>query len=244
MQGCILQDYEQFQQAAAVFEEAANLADEGTEEDAEIRVSWSECLLRLGRYAEALDALQPAGDSANVLLCRAEAHYYLRQFDKARELVETVLPLKPDDVDVITVAVRVFEQARDYDRGIDLVQAALEREPMNIRLLSSAADVYGAAGQLDDAQQFREKAAATGRLQHRFSQLHQEAIKDVNNALLRLELGQLAEQLGKLQIAQTWYEAAFGMAPDNQEVQNEWERFQKAHAATLSNRNATTSPRP
>lgn len=229
MKASILQDYEQFQVAAAVFEQAAQLCDPGSKSDIAIRSGWSECLLRLGRYREALATVEGLPSIPTIDIRKAEAYYFLRQYKKSQQLVDPLLASHPNDVGLVTVAVRLFEHSGEYDRGIDLVTAALKQDPYNIRLQSSAADIFGACGMLENAREYRELAASTGELQHRFSQLHQKAVKEVNNAALRLELAQVAEQLGKLLIARTWFEAALGMAPEDQHIQSEWARFKRDH---------------
>lgn len=229
MKAEILKDYEQFQVAATVFAEAADLVPPKTQGQQDVRVGWAECLLRLGRYQEALDVLAPLSAAAVVEVRRAEALYFLRQYDQARLRLNPVLPTVPYDVDAVTLAVRLYEQQQDYDAGMRLVEAALLRDPRNIRLLSSAADVFGAGGQLDAAASFRERAAETAVLQQEFSRLHQAAVHDLEDAGLRLQLASVAEQLGKLQIARTWLEAALGLSPQDAQVQQAWADFQQQH---------------
>lgn len=235
MKASILQDYEQFQVAATVFAEAAELADPNSPADISIRSGWSECLLRLGKYQEALSVVEALSSTAEIDIKKAEALYFLRQYEPAQQLVDRLLPTHSENVGLVAVAVRLFEHTEEYDRGIELVLAALKISPHNIRLQSSAADIFGAAGELAKAREYRELAAKTGELQQRFSQLHQTAVKDVNNAALRLELAQVAEMLGKLKIARTWYEAAIGMAPDDPQIQTQWTRFQQDHVEVFLN---------
>lgn len=230
MQGEILKDYEQFQLATKAFAVAADLAVAGTTGEQDVRVGWSECLVRLGRYSEALNVLKPLQATPVVLVRRAQAHYFLREYDQARTLIEAVLPQMSGDIDAVTLAVSLYEQQQDYSAGMQLISSALQRQPRNIRLLSAAADVFGADGKQDQAVAYRARAAAIAELQQRFSQLHQAAVQDINDVSLRLQLADVAGQLGKPQIARTWLEAAVGMAPQDQAVQQAWTAFQATHA--------------
>lgn len=230
MKGEILKDYEQFQLATGAFSAAADLAVAGSTGEEDVRVGWSECLVRLGRYSEALDVLKPLQATPVVMVRRAQACYFLRQYDEARTMIEAVLPQMSDDIDAVTLAVSLYEQERDYSAGMQLISSALKRQPRNIRLLSAAADVFGAAGQQEQAAGFRERSASIAELQQRFSELHQAAVQDIDDVGLRLQLADVAEQLGKPRIARTWLEAAVGMAPQDDAVQQAWTTFREAHA--------------
>lgn len=230
MKGEILKDYEQFQLATGAFSAAADLAVTGSTGEEDVRVGWSECLVRLGQYKDALNVLNPLQATPVVMVRRAQACYFLRQYDEARTLIEAVLPQMSDDIDAVTLAVSLYEQEQDYSAGMQLITSALQQQPRNIRLLSAAADVFGAAGRQEQAAGFRERSAVIAELQQRFSELHQAAVQDIEDVSLRLQLADVAVQLGKPQIARTWLEAAVGMAPQDEAVQNAWTAFQAAHA--------------
>lgn len=241
MKAEILKDYEQFQVAASAFEAGAELAPSGSEGEHDVRTGWSECLLRLGRHEEALAALQPLQLSPVVAVRRAEAYYFLRKYEISRRLLEPVLPDRIFDVDAVTLAVRLYEQEENYSAGMRLIQEALDVQPKNVRLLSSAADVFGAGGQREQATEFRELAAELAELQQEFSELHQAAVQDLDDAGLRVRLAEIAVRLGKPKIARTWLEAAVGMEPQNEEVQNSWRQFRENHPEVFSESASTST---
>lgn len=229
MQATILQDFERFGDSATAFEQAARLVTPNTTVADEILAGWGDCLVRLRRFQEALDAMTAARPWPDILARRAQAHFSLRKFDEARKLAEQALLEAPNHPEAVIVAAQLYEQSSEFERGITLLEEALKQYPMDLRLHNRMADIQGSAGRTEEALIHRNRAGEIAELRAAFSEAHQAAIRDVSNAELRLRLAEIAEKLGETDIAGNWYQAALGMSPGNTQIRQQWQRFQSTY---------------
>lgn len=242
MQATILQDFERFADSAIAFEQAARLVPKGTTVADEILAGWGDCLVRLRRYQEALNAMETARSWPDILARRAQACFSLRRFEAAKKLAEQVLVEVPLHPEAVIVAAQVYEQAGEFERSINLLQETLRKHPHDLRLDHRLADVLGSAGRAADALFHRNRAGEIAKLRAAFSEAHQAAIRDVTNAELRLQLGELAEKLGETDIARNWYQAALGMSPGNLQIQQQWQQFQARYPPAYRSEPAAPGP--
>ena len=225
MQATILQDFERFADSAIAFEQAARLAPKGTAVEDEILAGWGDCLVRLRRFQEALNAMETARPWPDILARRAQACFSLRRFEEAKKLAEQALSEAPLHPEAVIAAAQVYELTGETDRSLNLLQASLRKHPDDLRLHHRLADVLGSAGRAEDARVHRNRAGEIAELRAAFSEAHQDAIRDVTNAELRLQLGVLAEKLGETDIARNWYQAALGMSPGDFNIQQQVQQF-------------------
>jgi len=110
-------------------------------------------------------------------------------------------------------------ESGDAAAAVEVLKKAVEAYPKEWRPRYSLAMAYKRLG--DDAQ-------ATGQLKlveevrelrDRFTKLHNQALKDTDNADLRYQLGVAAQQLDKPLLAISWFQAALALQPDHQQAQ-------------------------
>jgi tetratricopeptide (TPR) repeat protein len=244
MQATILQDFERFGDAALAYEKAARLAPSGTTVADEILAGWGDCLVRLRRYQEALDAMQAGRSWPDILARRAQANFSLRRYNEAIALAEQTLVDSPLHPEAVIVAAQVYERTGELDRSISLLQQTVEKHPYDLRLHHRLADVLGSAGRPDEALNHRNRAGELAKLRAEFAEAHQAAIRETSNAELRLQLGTLAEKLGETEIARNWYQAALGMSPGNKQIQQQWQQFQSQHPLAPKAKQYSPVPQP
>jgi tetratricopeptide (TPR) repeat protein len=229
MEASILHDFERFEDAALAYEEAAKRVPQDSPAIDEILVGWGECLVRLRRHAEALDAMEPASRGPEVDAQRAVALFALRQTDAAQEAAESALTRRPHLPEAVAVAAQCYEHKGDVDRGIDLLRDAAELHPHELELHLRLADMLGANGQVAAALEHRSMAATISEYRRDFSHKQQALVHNDDDANLRFEIAQLAEQLGKIEIARSWLRAAVGMASATDEIRSYRQNFQERH---------------
>jgi len=127
------------------------------------------------------------------------------------------------------VAAQCYEHNGDVERGIALLQEAADVHPHELELHLRLADMLSADGQVDAALEHRTTAATISAYRRDFSHKQQALVHNDEDANLRFEIAQLAEQLGKIEIARSWLHAAVGMASVTDEIRSFWQQFQKRH---------------
>ena len=229
MEASILHDFERFEDAAIAYEEAAKRVPQDSPARDEILVGWGECLVRLRRHAEAIEAMDPASSGPEVDAQRSVALFALRQPDAALRAAESALTRQPHHPEAVAVASQCYERNGDVERGIALLREAADLHPHELEVHLRLADMLGANGQLDAALEHRTIAATISEYRRDFSHMQQAMVHNDDDANLRFEIAQLAEQLGKIEIARSWLRAAVGMASATDEIRSFWQQFHERH---------------
>ncbi|MGB4710018.1 MAG: tetratricopeptide repeat protein [Fuerstiella sp.] len=229
MQASILHDFERFEDAALAYEQAALRLDGASIVRDEVLAGWGACLIRLRRHEQALRVMQPAGHWPEVETQRALAHFALRHHDAALTAAESALKELPLHPEAAAVAAQCYELAGNVAKGISLLQQAAAKHPYELELQLRLADMLGADGQTEAALQHRQLAGQITDYRRDFSHKQQALIHDDDDPQLRFEIGQLAEKLGKIDIARSWFKAAVGMTNASEEIRSYWQQFQAMH---------------
>jgi tetratricopeptide (TPR) repeat protein len=234
MQASILFDFERFDDAAVAYERAAERLSHVSSVKNELLAGWGKCLVRLRRYQAALDVMKLAEDHPEIQTQRAVALFALGQRAEAEERAASALRDLPSHPPAVQVAAQCYELNGRTAEGIDLLQQALDEHPHELELHVRLAEMLSASGQPDAALRHREMVATISDARREFSQRQQALVHDVDNATLRLEIAQLAERLGKIELARSWLRASAGMTSATDEVRASWEQFQQRHPAQRS----------
>ena len=142
---------------------------------------------------------------------------------------ESALTRQPHHPEAVGVAAHCYERNGDVERGIALRREAANLHPHELEVHLRLADMLGANGQLDAALEHRTIAATISEYRRDFSHMQQAMVHNDDDANLRFEIAQLAEQLGKIEIARSWLRAAVGMASATDEIRSFWQQFQERH---------------
>ncbi|MCP4788033.1 MAG: tetratricopeptide repeat protein [Fuerstiella sp.] len=229
MQASILHDFERFGDAALAYEQAAKRITKASTVRDEVLAGWGACLVRLRRHKEALEVLKPAASWPDIETQRAVALFELRQPDAALKAAETALRQQPLHPDATTVAARCYELAGDVEKGIALLQESAAQHPLELELHLRLADMLSANAQPERGLEHRKTAAKISDYRRDFSHKQQALVHNDNDATLRFEIAELAEKLGKIEIARSWLRAAAGMTTATEEIRSYWQQFQERH---------------
>jgi len=239
-QAMILHDFELYDEALIQWNAAIDRAKLDPKFLAYCQLRKGECLIRLRRYDEAcvtLAAIHPdptgiAADglpaeefAAQVLAARAEASLAIRRFDESSRFAAESLSLSAGNVAATLTAVRLAEEQQRNEEAIVLLKTAIERHPREAQLFGRMADILASTGQTEQATVARSRSAELMELQTHFADLHQQAISRPDDVAVRLRLAETAESLGRAGIAEMWYQAAAGLAPQDAAVQQEFQQF-------------------
>lgn len=225
MKATILKDFERFEDASLAFQTATSMAPANSTVHDEIRAGWGDCLIRLRRYQESLDVMQPARDWPDILAQRALALFSLRRFDDAARMADQALAAQPLHPEALLVAASSLERAGRTADGLALLREGITANPMELRMYHRMADLLSTAGATDEAATFRTRAGEIAELRAKFSAAHQALVQDTSSVEKRLTLATLAEQLNETEMAEDWYYAAVGMDPNHPEARTALQAF-------------------
>ncbi len=220
----IFQDYEQYEEA---IRDCRTLLTRAVSEDSKnfMRIKLAECLLAIRQLDQAREALQDCPDSLRVTATRAAIEESAGNTSEALKLAESVLERVPNDRMTGLIVGRILVVRRDWIPAISLLKRMTDSSPYDheSRLLYGRALV--GSGAKDEGEQQIQQATELKNTFLKFADLHQDAIVRPDDAALRVEIGRMAEQLGKLNLAKQWYRAALGLDNQNTDARSALERL-------------------
>ncbi len=139
--GLIDKDFERYDEAIGEFRESLR-RDPDQAGKQEILAEMAECLVKLRRYREAIEALDPCPRSARSLWLQAECSY--AQGDKAaagRDLAEA-LRLAPKHLDALQLRATIDQEAGDLESAVRALRQAVEYYPKEYKVRYRLAQLY------------------------------------------------------------------------------------------------------
>ncbi len=210
LSGLIHHDYERFEEAIADYR---RVLERGVSPGMElkVRLELADSLRQLRRYPESLAAIDTCPDGADVLAMRAACLESAGQVEDAMRSADAALRFDPLHPLANLVSGRLHLAQQSWGKSIAALRTAVEAEPTQHgsryllgRALLLSGDHDAAAAELAKSEELRELAL-------KLSELHLEAVSKPDDASVRLQMGVLAERLGRPQTALNWYHAALAL---------------------------------
>jgi tetratricopeptide (TPR) repeat protein len=213
--GLIHRDYEKFEEAIADYE---GVLGRGLPDETELKVKLelADSYRQLKRPEEALAAIADCPETADVLAIRSACKESAGETDEGLRLASRAIELDPRHELANLVAGRLHMANQSWPEAIAALKVALDVDPTDhaTRYLLGRAHVLSGdrdAGEAELAQAERLKGISL-----KLSELHLEALAKPQDAAVRLQMGKLAEELGRPQTALNWYRAAISLDGSSQ----------------------------
>ena len=212
LMGLINKDFERFDRAISHYRETLR-RDPKQPAAAEIRYELAECQLKLRDYAAALETLTAAPDQARRFALEADAQYSLGKTELAEQALQKSLSLQPDLLAALLLQANWHLEAGETELAAETLSLAVKKHPFDYQARFQFAQTLRRVGRTTEAEQESATAADLREKWERFSQWNEQAIREPANAELRVQLGDLARQIGKPELAIGWYQAALAIDP-------------------------------
>jgi tetratricopeptide (TPR) repeat protein len=215
--GLINKDYERYEAAIRAYQESLRRNPSMAVRHA-IQIELAQSQIKHRDYRAALQTIEdvPASPTAETL--KAECLQSLGKQDQASEVLRKVLEQAPRFGPALIQLGSLNLESGDADRAAELLRQAIEQTPQDDIARYKLAQAYGQLGKEDLAKQEMDKASYWKELRLRFAKLNNDAINRPSDAGLRYELGKLARQLGKPELAAMWYQASLNIESGNADV--------------------------
>ena len=169
--------------------------------------------MKLRDYAAALETLTAAPDQARRFALEADAQYSLGKTELAEQALQKSLSLQPDLLAALLLQANWHLEAGETELAAETLSLAVKKHPFDYQARFQFAQTLRRVGRTTEAEQESAAAADLREKWERFSQWNEQAIREPANAELRVQLGDLARQIGKPELAIGWYQAALAIDP-------------------------------
>lgn len=211
--GLINRDYERPEEAIAHYLESLRRSPRQPGVDT-VRLELAECHIKLRQYEAAMESLSHCADSPEKFRLTARCLMNLGSLDDARRLAQQILKMDPNNLKTLDLNAEIALIDGDVQRAAELLRTAVQVDPFDHGVRSRLAQVVGRLGLDDEHNQHAQRAKELQDLWLRFSDLQVDAINRPTDADLRLQIGTLARQLGKEELALIWFKAAAAIDPN------------------------------
>lgn len=183
-----------------------------SEPEAEIRrqicLELGQCLFLQHDFVGALELFDEAVPGPVTAALRAEVLAALGREEESRTALAEAQKLGPADRTVRLATARLSLQWSQPREALAAMQAGVEENPLDRDFQFQLAQAWSALGETSQADAARARFADLDLLADRYSELNTQAGDRPNDIPLRLELAELAEQLGRIPQAASWRRAA------------------------------------
>ena len=179
----------------------------------EVLIELAEVTAKKTQYAEALACLDGnrfETEKARAVLpeVRAVCLYGLQRSDEAVTLLEPILGGPAPTPRALRLRAQIYIDAGHYDRAVPLLRRALEIDRHDAPCRYQLAMACQLLGRNAEAAQQLILLKESQNLYTEFGKLNQEADDHPTDPHIRQKLADLAQKLGKLELAQVWQRAA------------------------------------
>jgi tetratricopeptide (TPR) repeat protein len=217
LMGLINKDYERFNRAIGHYRESLRRGPRQKDREA-VLFELAECQVKLRDFTSALATLQQCPPHEQKLVLEAECHHNLGDGAKAQALLEEALAQAPSDLPALMLRGTVLSTNGDLVQAKEAFEAAVRHHPKDYRARYKLAQAYRQLGDDESADKEMALAEDLRKLWRKFSELHLDAVEQPVNARLRYEIGQLARQLDRPDLAKNWFRAALLIDPELSEA--------------------------
>ena len=217
MLGLIEKDRERFPQAVEHYREALRRGCAGAALQDVLR-ELAQSLVKLSRYEEALSALSEADETAETLTIAAECENGLGRAAEALGTVERALAIGPRHVPALLVKANLQLAAGQIHQSQASLEEALALRPYDQQTHQLLAQVYSRLGDRKKSEEQVTLMKQSQAMAREFSDLHDQAMRNVADAEVRCRLGVLARKLHTAELAGVWFRAALAINPDHAEA--------------------------
>ena len=235
--GMVQQDYEQWPDSLLAYQRYLELDPFGDLRETVI-ISMAEVHIKLRQFTQALTQLNQVLVTPRIYALRASCHYNLGDVQDTFDALNNALTRDPSQHEAILLKGTIEVQDRSYTTAVDTFVSGLRYYPRDDVFMYKLSEAYRGLGDESKAEElaFQSKTLRTKR--ERFSQLNIDVIGQPTNIAMRLELGRLAEEIGKPKLAITWYQAILTIDSQNQKALFELERV----IGEMTRENTATAP--
>lgn len=164
--------------------------------------------LREKEFKLALSYLNKLPATPAVRAAHAECQFEMGNVKDAERITEQLLKEHPNHPTAKLLAAKIHIESNEHQAAADKLTTILKRNPVHSEAHYLMAQVMNVLGNRQAAEQHMQQFQKISQLKDRFTKLNEEAILKPNDATVRLQLSEIAQQLGEEKLAEIWLKAA------------------------------------
>ena len=217
--GLIYKDMESYESAIKEYREALRRSSNSAD-GAAVRQELAECLFQAGQYEELEKILQECPLNAATRTLAAESQHVRGDSNKALRLVDQALAMDSNHLPALLLKAAIQVEQSQLKEAVITLRNAVASHPLDHRVHFKLSQALAKLGETAESEKCAAESTRLRDLRAHFADLHSQASEDLANADVRYQLGITAEQLGLVELANSWLSAALALDPNHAKAQD------------------------
>jgi tetratricopeptide (TPR) repeat protein len=155
----------------------------------------------------------------------AECHFSLGNSEAALRLLDEALAESPSTLDTLELKGRILLEEGEIEEAAHLFEEAVRDNPKDYIVRLQLAQTYRRLGRDEEAREHGTTGSRLRDMWNRFADLHEDAIDHPTDVEVRLQIGLLAVELNRGDLAKEWFRAVLHLDPSHQQARVEFEKL-------------------
>jgi tetratricopeptide (TPR) repeat protein len=217
LMGSIYTDFEKYQLATKHYQISLQ-RDPNQNGRAELLLELAESQTNSADFKSARETLALCAESASRDALRAECCYALGDLEQALDLTAQVLEKTPEHLSSALLRAKILLGQDRAPEAAELLRETAELHPKDYLVRYTLSQAYSKIGDETKARQTLADSETLKKVWKEFSRLNTEAINQPRNAEIRYQLGVIAQDLDRADLAESWLRAALALDPGHEQA--------------------------
>ena len=169
---------------------------------------YAEALIDQQLFAEADRLLQSHADSSELLSLRAKCLWNLQRQEEARELISQAQKLDDRNLEYRLMLLNIQMAENQFSTAVQTAQEYLKSDPHDTEVLYILSQAFARQNMIPEYEREIERYQESLDLMEKLRTLNRQAISDASDPIVRDQLAEVCDQLGKPELAEMWRKAA------------------------------------
>ena len=217
---------ESYESAIKEYREALRRSS-NSPDGAAIRQELAACLFQAGQYEELEKILEECPLNAATRTLAAESQHVRGDSSKAIRLVDQALVMDSKHLPALLLKAAIQVEQSQLKAAVITLRDAVANHPLDHRVHFKLSQALTKLGETTESETSAAESTRLRDLRAHFADLHSQASEDLANADVRYQLGVTAEQLGLVELANSWLSAALALDPNHAQAQDALTRLRR-----------------
>ncbi|HUG19829.1 MAG TPA: tetratricopeptide repeat protein [Planctomycetaceae bacterium] len=168
----------------------------------------SDALMQTQKYAEAEGRLSEYDESSKFLSRRANCLWNLQRRDEARQLLKKAANIDDSNREYRLIQLQIQMHDRQWEQAAETAVQHLQTNPHDADVRYQLAQAYARQGRQEDFEREIARYEEASKLIAQLQELNRRATADARDPVIRDQLAEVCDRLGKKELAEMWRKAA------------------------------------
>lgn len=207
LMGIMYQDFKRENEASEHFQAALALNPPEAIRQ-KLLLALTQSLIAIKEYSKALDLAKSATPSQRSFALQARCLWNLDRKKEARTIIQNAPTNGSPDRFLCLMELQILQTDRNWEQAVEIATAFLEHDPYDTEIRYQLAQSYARLNRQVDYEREISRFQRHIEFENQLTELNHQAIQNPRDPIVRDQLAEVCDSLGKQELAEMWREAA------------------------------------